>query len=1445
MAALAVNLNQGDSVAGGAQAVDTAAYRSSAGRHKVLIHQENSDRAKSVASSRALNYGAFQVLEVDRATADRLIASGAAENADGQNLILFNTGAVDTTAPAVFANRGKALTLGSDKQLHLVQFPGPIKPEWYAQLEATGAQIVNAIPSNAYLVYGDAVALDKVAALANDGVAQWQGPYLPAYKIQQGVAEAMRGESVKSMRARRGNGRDILSPAKPPSYRVQLVRDSLTNSMTESLFAGAPVISRYQIANYINLVVTVSPDVVDALSRRPDVVSISVYVAPQRMDERQDMIMAGNLTGNTPNAGNYLTTLANWGFTQAQFTASGLVVDVADDGADRNPTGADPGTIAENANAGPVQPRHFLLRQGGTVAGTSRFLYKGRWRTDMQADISDGGLGFSGHGQLNMSIIGGYVPDSLDVGGTRVHRDPQGFRYGLGVAPFVGLGNSVIFDPEFTAPDYGNMTSAAYAQGARISSNSWGGDNQGGYDSDAQTYDILTRDAQAASGGNQQLLFVFAAGNAGPGPSTVGTPGTGKNVLTVGAAENVHSHATANGGNAGNTAGNDGCASPDTEADSAADMAIFSSRGPTADGRRKPDIVAPGTHVTGMTYVATGQDPASPLNGAATADAGYRADGVCAMPPGTPADPANRFFPVTPTQRWYTTSSGTSHSTPAAAGAAALIYQQFINNPAYIGANRTPAGSAGPSPAMVKAYLANSARYMTGWGANDTLPSNSQGMGAVNLGTAFDGTPRIIRDQDAGDRFTASGQVRTFVATVSSASAPLRVTLAYSDKQGPTSGASYINNLDLTVTVNGLVYRGNVFAGANSVTGGAADTRNNVESVFLPAGIPVGTPVAIRVTATNIAAQADTTVAGVNQDFALVVYNANPASSQAALAYVASAIPTGNGAIDPNECNDLTVSLANNGQAGATALSATLASATAGVTITQANTTYADIAAGATGNSIAAFKVSTAPSVVCGSTINFTQTTTFAGGTSPVSSVFTLNVGSPANATIFAQNFDAVTAPTLPAGWTTARTGTTPPAFWATTTSSPDSAPNAASTSGVGTAATNSLISPAIALPSSPFPTTLSFRHRWSFEYSINDAQAYDGGILELSTDGGTTFNNVVHPSVGGVFTANGPNYAISYYDTNPLATEHGWSGTQATYVTSTLTLPVALNGQTIKLRWRGGWDSVTANAGANWRIDGISLTGGVTCTAGSGVCVAPSNTPPTLAYNPTPTNPVNFTVSGLAGTGSIAVTPSGGTGSGAAATSTVTGCTVSGPDAASFSGAGAVNLSFVGATTTPQPISLNCAASNTTARSATLSCSETIGSNPATARTWPLNCPVGCALDINGDSAVTAQEDGVLLARYLLGLRGAALVADVTLGAGRPNAAAVEAFIGSGSQYDVFGRPVAAANVMQDSAVLLRLMLGVPDSGLLNGIAVPAGAVHTTASAVRANVNARCGSAY
>jgi hypothetical protein len=84
----------------------------------------------------------------------------------------------------------------------------------------------------------------------------------------------------------------------------------------------------------------------------------------------------------------------------------------------------------------------------------------------------------------------------------------------------------------------------------------------------------------------------------------------------------------------------------------------------------------------------------------------------------------------------------------------------------------------------------------------------------------------------------------------------------------------YLNNLDLRVQVAGITYLGNVFTGATSSTGGVSDQRNNLESVFLPAGTPAGAMVVITVTATNIMADGvPGNGSALDQDFALVGSN--------------------------------------------------------------------------------------------------------------------------------------------------------------------------------------------------------------------------------------------------------------------------------------------------------------------------------------------------------------------------------------------------------------------------------------------------------------------------------------------------------------------------------------------------------------------------------------------
>jgi len=779
------------------------------------------------------DYGAFTVLEAD----DALLAGGASnrvEIADDWNLIRLNARVLDTRAPEVKALR-KPRGDFAGKRLHLIQFAGPIKPEWRAALKETGAEIVSYIPENTYLIYGDAAALGRLQTwTANSQITQWEGEYSRDLKMHSGA---------RALAMTSANGKVEID-----RFAIQLIVDTNANPATLALIDGlksGPVRLDVRMANYRDLVVALPDDQLDAIAAQPDVISIHPYIEPKKLDERQDQIIAGNLSGHLPSGPGYLTWLADKGFTQAQFDASGLVVDVADSGIDN----------------GTTTPGHFGFYEFGDTTKPDRVAYAYFVGTQNPGATL---AGCDGHGALNAHIIGNY-----DAFAGPQHQDLDGFSYGIGVCPFVRIGSSVIFDnsvpgSDFTNPDFNDLASKAYAHGARISNNSWGGGNGGGdYDIVAQMYDALVRDAETNVVGNQEMTFAFAAGNAGPcaaskmNPAGIDSPGSAKNVITVGASENVRSLSIANGGNV--RSGSDGCGETDANANSADDVDCSSSRGPCSDGRMKPDLVAPGIHITGgVPQVSPAPSPF------ATGEAipCFDAEGVCALPGPSPTVPGNtnNYFPLG--QQFYTVSSGTSHATPVVAGACALIRQFFINN------NSNP-----PSPAMTKAFLINSARYLTGKGAGGSLWSPSQGMGEVNLGVAFDGVWRSLRDQVPADKFTATGQRRFFSAHIADPSKPVRVTVAWTDAPGSTAGAAYNNNLDLTVTMGGNTYKGNVFKGQFSTPGGRADRKNNVESVFLPAGL-TNDSFSVLVTAANINSDGvPNEEPALDQDFALVIYN--------------------------------------------------------------------------------------------------------------------------------------------------------------------------------------------------------------------------------------------------------------------------------------------------------------------------------------------------------------------------------------------------------------------------------------------------------------------------------------------------------------------------------------------------------------------------------------------
>ncbi len=470
---------------------------------------------------------------------------------------------------------------------------------------------------------------------------------------------------------------------------------------------------------------------------------------------------------------------------QLGFDGSGVTVCVAD-------TGLDTG------NTNTMHPDLF-----GRVTGFKTY----------GSNITGGSDGY-GHGTHCAGIVAGNAASG--------ETDPDtGQFYGLGVAPGANLFVERIFDDNageanpFPADE--TLTHDAVRAGAKVGSNSWGNDVQGEYDLDCAQFDELVRDADAGTAGYQPYILEFSAGNAGPNSQTIASPACAKNVIATGASDNAPATLSTTYG---------------LYADGIDTMADFSSRGPCADGRIKPDVVAPGT------WIASAASSFA-LNLAGTS--------------------------WTVIDDLYVFMGGTSMAGPHAAGAAAVFVQFY----------KATHTNAIPSPALTKAALINSADELDqANGGPGPVPNNDEGWGRINLEniitTNFAAAPRAFQYVDQTVLLTNT-QVFTQHIFVRSSGQPLKVTMAYTDVPGfPGALPALVNDLDLEVIApDGTLYRGNQFGAGESVANAPnADKLNNVEGVYL--SVPVVGDYQVRVRASKIVQDALTNTAVADQDFALV-----------------------------------------------------------------------------------------------------------------------------------------------------------------------------------------------------------------------------------------------------------------------------------------------------------------------------------------------------------------------------------------------------------------------------------------------------------------------------------------------------------------------------------------------------------------------------------------------
>jgi len=660
---------------------------------------------------------------------------------------------------------------------YIVQFRGPIKEHWRRQLLDNDVEILEYLPDFAYKVRMKPRLLAEVRGVT--GVTRVL-IFQPAYKLSPDLSQTGRSQVI-----------------------IKTERGIPAQKIAEAVLATGASIARY---DGDVLRVMADSDAITAIARIPDV----AWIEPFRMVEKHNEYGGGIIMG-----GNKANDRGYDGSTQ--------VVAIADTGLGAGtPQTAHPDLAPERIKAifdwpADDAPGCWQARPDGPGDPDS-----GHGTHTTISIAGAGGTEGEGKGMAPAAtVIMQAVGDFLDMSGQCATRFADGY-YLMGLPA-----------------DLHALYRQAYDADARVHADPWGSEAAGDYTTDA----AITDDFMWT---HPDMLIAFSAGNAGRDANadgvvddnSISSPATAKNVLSVGASENRREDgypcdkkldygncAESSGKNAIFTYGDtwpdafpaDPVAS-DLITGNSQQMAAFSGRGPSDDGRIKPDVVAPGTYVlSGYSDLYQQGYDAKPNS----RDGVWQYDGW-----GYPFSDRYKYM------------GGTSMADALAAGAAVLVrdfYQKTYQHHA--------------SAALVKATLINSAVDLqdeNNDGVNDNafpIPNMIEGWGRIDVATATDGTSFFM---DRG-RALITGQDQEVTAIVSKKNR-LKITLVWTDfPASPAARTALVNDLDLVViSPDGETYLGNVFKNGWSVPGGTADRLNNVENVFVRTATPGAWTIQVR-----------------------------------------------------------------------------------------------------------------------------------------------------------------------------------------------------------------------------------------------------------------------------------------------------------------------------------------------------------------------------------------------------------------------------------------------------------------------------------------------------------------------------------------------------------------------------------------------------------------------
>ncbi len=696
--------------------------------------------------------------------------------------------------PPEFSKKMRA-SESKGENYYIVQFTGPIYQNWKNKISAEGGIFHSYVPHFAYIIQMTPEEKNKVEKFP---FVRWIGIFHPEYKIHPNVYKKRSNEventlptattviennKVKKIKVQRCNcTKDILWIPNDSLLHlsIRFFKDISLDGIANELEKWGSDIQQIQKSSK-RMIIRIPPDSLNALANLSEVQSIVPYskkVLSSSTWRYSLQVPTDSFTiQEDDDLGEPWDTVTN-GKTLADkgITGEGEIITIFDSGLDYW------NAFFQDPEDDPPGPSHIVV-QAYTAEGGN-----------LEEVSSPNEPGGCNHGTNVATIIAGNlsIADNHPNGGNLMHYYDWGgqtrgnivdhFPVRLYVQDFGYTESDTckLGDFDFQAA----MDKAYNTYNSKIHQNSWN------YESPSGEYLGAAIDIDNMVWNNKDFVVVVSAGNKGPDSNTIMPPSTAKNCISVGSSW---------------------LPSFDVSADS---ITSFSSRGWTADGRIKPDVVTPG-----------GTDPFDESRHFVW---GGKANTTWA---GDSAHPN------------LIGMAGTSQSAPHISAACAMIREYFKDGFHPTG-DTSSGNSFEPSAALVKATLIASTVDMgTSGGIGNPVPNRAEGWGRVVLDNAlyFSGESRALVVLDNSTGVSTGDSVINIVSIINNTES-LKFVLTWSDTAAMAlADPALVNDLDLIITApDGNRYRGNVFSNGFSATGGSPDRVNNVEVVWLPTPTRIG-----------------------------------------------------------------------------------------------------------------------------------------------------------------------------------------------------------------------------------------------------------------------------------------------------------------------------------------------------------------------------------------------------------------------------------------------------------------------------------------------------------------------------------------------------------------------------------------------------------------------------